>query len=348
MFDISLEFPEIILSDIIRLFQKSSRKVSMTTPTPHDSFFKDVFGPGKANILALFALLDAPFFSRIDPASLTYLSGEMIGEGLATSYRSDLVGSFLVADAKVDGEPLEFVFLFEHKSFSDRNIPFKLACLVAALWARFLREGKTPLPVVPILIHHGERPWSQPVRLSEILGLRPELAVGMPDYALHVIDLTRLDDQEIRRKVAEPVSRVSLAAMKHTHDPLPSFLKVVAEFLEELGENRDILMSIGTSVIDYAVQVHPEVSPQEMLSLLTTVTQENETMYTVIDLLRDQGIERGIEQGIERGRQEGRKESIEKLLLKGAHSPEEIASILDVDLAWVQGIARSVAERKHP
>ena len=60
-------------------------------------------------------------------------------------------------------------------------------------------------------------------------------------------------------------------------------------------------------------------------------------MYTVIDLLRDQGIERG--------RQEGRKESIEKLLLKGAHSPEEIASILDVDLAWVQGIARSVAEK---
>ena len=63
-----------------------------TTPTPHDSFFKDVFGPGKANLPALFSLLDAPFASRIDPASLTYLSGETIGEGIATSFRSDLVG----------------------------------------------------------------------------------------------------------------------------------------------------------------------------------------------------------------------------------------------------------------
>ena len=81
-------------------------------------------------------------------------------------------------------------------------------------------------------------------------------------------------------------------------------------------------------------------------------------MYTVIDLLRDQGIEKGIEQGIEKGRQEGlqeglqkglqkgRQEDIEKLLVKGALSPEEIASILEVDLVWVQKIARTVAGTK--
>jgi predicted transposase/invertase (TIGR01784 family) len=62
-------------------------------------------------------------------------------------------------------------------------------------------------------------------------------------------------------------------------------------------------------------------------------------MYTVIDLLRDQGIEKGMEQGIEKGRQEGRQEDIEKLL-KGILSPEEIASALEVDLAWVEEIAR--------
>ena len=131
--------------------------------------------------------------------------------------------------------------------------------------------------------------------------------------------------------------------MKNIHDPLPAFLGVVAEVLGELGENRDILLSIGTSVIDYAVHVHPEISPQEMLSMLITVTRENKTMYTVIDLLRDQGIEQGLEKGIEKGRQEGRQEDIEKLLLKGILSPEEIASVLEVDRAWVEEIARKVA-----
>ena len=93
--------------------------------------------------------------------------------------------------------------------------------------------------------------------------------------------------------------------------------------------------------------------------MLTTVTRENKTMYTVIDLLRDQGIEQGLEKGIEKGRQEGRLEGrqegrqegrlegrledIEKLLLKGILSPEEIASVLEVDRAWVEEIARKVA-----
>ena len=69
-------------------------------------------------------------------------------------------------------------------------------------------------------------------------------------------------------------------------------------------------------------------------------------MYTVIDLLRDQGIEQGIEkgrqEGLQKGLQEGRQEDIEKLLVKGILSPEEIASVLEVDLAWVEEIARRV------
>ena len=81
-------------------------------------------------------------------------------------------------------------------------------------------------------------------------------------------------------------------------------------------------------------------------------------MYTVIDLLRDQGIEKGIEKGIEqgfekgivkgieKGRQEGRMEDVQKLLLKKVLSPEEIASVLEVDRAWVEEIARKIAEKK--
>ena len=69
-------------------------------------------------------------------------------------------------------------------------------------------------------------------------------------------------------------------------------------------------------------------------------------MYTVIDLLRDQGIELGLEKGIEKGRQEGRQEDIEKLLLKGILSPDEIASVLEVDRAWVEEIARQVTRKK--
>ena len=73
-------------------------------------------------------------------------------------------------------------------------------------------------------------------------------------------------------------------------------------------------------------------------------------MYTVIDLLRDQGIEKGIEkgrqEGLQEGRQEGRQDDIEKLLSKGILSPPEIASALEVDRAWVEEIAKHIAGRK--
>ena len=151
------------------------------------------------------------------------------------------------------------------------------------------------------------------------------------------IDLCRIDDDELRRRVPDPEPRVSLAAMKHIHDPLPAFLGVVAEFLEDFAGDRDILLNIGTNVIDYASHVHPEVPPAEMLSLFTTLTQEKD-MTTMVDLLR--------EQGLQQGRQEGRQEDIEKLLLKGVLSPEEIASVLEVDRAWVEEIARKVL--RHP
>jgi len=87
-----------------------------------------------------------------------------------------------------------------------------------------------------------------------------------------------------------------------------------------------------------------------MLSLLTTITREDQSMYTVIDLLRDQGIEKGIEkgrqEGLQEGRQEGRQDDIEKLLSKGILSPPEIASVLEVDRAWVEEIAKHIAGRK--
>ena len=69
-------------------------------------------------------------------------------------------------------------------------------------------------------------------------------------------------------------------------------------------------------------------------------------MYTVIDLLRDQGIEKGIEKGRQEGLQQGRQEDIEKLLSKGVLSPAEIASALEVDRAWVEEIAKHIAGRK--
>ena len=58
-------------------------------------------------------------------------------------------------------------------------------------------------------------------------------------------------------------------------------------------------------------------------------------MTTVLDLIKEEGIQEGIQMGI----QMGRDETITRLLRHSSLSPQEIASILEVDLSRVLSLA---------
>ena len=60
----------------------------------------------------------------------------------------------------------------------------------------------------------------------------------------------------------------------------------------------------------------------------------------------EKGRQEGRQEGLQEGLQQGRQEDIEKLLSKGILSPPEIASVLEVDRAWVEEIAKHIAGRK--
>ncbi len=65
-------------------------------------------------------------------------------------------------------------------------------------------------------------------------------------------------------------------------------------------------------------------------------------MPNIVEKWMDVGRQEGIQKGIQEGRQEGRQESIEKLLRRKILTPSEIASVLEVDLAWVLEIQASL------
>jgi len=205
------------------------------TPTPHDYFFKDVFGPGSGHLPALFSLMDPAFAAHVDPASLKFLPGESIGDGLATSTRTDLTASFFVAGGTIDGKDSRFVFIFEHKSYFAPLIHFQLLHLVDAAWSRAIREGSDPLPVIPILLYHGPRPWPHPLRLSEVLGIAPGAAPGLPDFELQIVDLSRLSDTTIREKVRDFEPMIAFLAMKHIYESRKEFIRVILRTTGEIA-----------------------------------------------------------------------------------------------------------------
>ncbi len=320
--------------------------------TPHDSFFKDVFGPGKGHLPSLVSLIDGSLASRIDTSSLEYLPGESIAEDLARSTRSDLSASLLVSSARIDGGDARIAFIFEHKSSLPHHIHIPLLSLVSSLLSRDLREGRKPCPVIPVVLYHGRAPWTLPTRLSEALDLSPELAPRLPDFELTLIDLSRFSDETLKDKIAHPEPLVSLSVMKHIFEPPESVLGHFVRLIKTLSPSRDILKRIVDTTLHYISYAKRSHHPQEIRTIFTTFLAE-EKMTTVLDLIKEEGIQEGIQKGIQKGIQEGiqkgiqegiqmgRDEDITRLLRYSSLSPQEIASILEVDLSRVLSLADS-------
>ena len=68
-------------------------------------------------------------------------------------------------------------------------------------------------------------------------------------------------------------------------------------------------------------------------------------MTTVLDLLKEEGFQEGFQEGLQEARQKGFQEAqdkdITRLLQHTSLSPQEIASILEVDLSRVLSLADS-------
>ena len=320
--------------------------------TPHDSFFKDVFGPGKQHLPSLIPLIDRSLASRIDISSLEYLPGESIAEDLAHSTRSDLSASLLLSGARIDGEDARIAFIFEHKSSLPHHIHIPLLSLVSALLSRDLREGRKPCPVIPVVLYHGRAPWTLPMRLSEALELSPELAPRLPDFELTLIDLSRFSDETLKEKIAHPEPLVSLSVMKHIFESPESVLGHFVRLIKNLSPPRDILKRIVDTTLHYISHAKRHHHPQEIRTIFTTFLAE-EKMTTVLDLLKEEGLQEGLQKGRQEGRQEGLQEGLQKgvqegqdkditrLLQHTSLSPQEIASILEVNLSRVLSLADS-------
>lgn len=56
-------------------------------------------------------------------------------------------------------EALVYVLL-EHKSVPNRMVAFQLLRYMVRIWEQCLREGNEICPITPLILYHGERPWS--------------------------------------------------------------------------------------------------------------------------------------------------------------------------------------------
>ena len=312
----------------------------------HDRFFKSTLGRPDRLGPVLKALLPSELAASFDPASLVPLATESVGEGLDSSLMD------LVFSARFGGQESRIHLIVEHKSAPDPWVHFQINHYLSGLWIRDRKEGRAPVPLLPIVFYHGVRPWVLPGRLSDVLTPPSELRAVNPDFVLPVIDLRRVEDEELRSRLDDVEAVLALLALKHIFEGM----EVCARYLLKEIAERKAPYGILKPEIDYIGGVHGVHGPQEMKRVLDPIAREVGMAQSIVDTWIQEGVQQGIQQGVQQGIQQGlqqgiqqgiqqdQEQVIQRLLRRGGFSHEEIASLMNVEVARVQKIAESVAK----
>ena len=201
----------------------------------HDRFFRWVFSrPDTAHGLVR-EYLPADVVARLDLGTLEIWHHTHVAESQRES-RSDAVYRVRL----VDGRRAWVYVLVEHKSGPDRPdrpVAAQLLRYLAALWELHgSAGGGLPLPVViPLVIHHGPRPWKLPTELAEMVEASGALAPFVPRLRYLLLDLRVTEDEQVR---GDPPVRATLLALRHVFDK--DLRGRVVEILAELRGYGDL------------------------------------------------------------------------------------------------------------
>jgi predicted transposase YdaD len=197
-------------------------------------------------------------------------------------------------------------FLFEHKSQSDRLTAFQLLSYIVRIWEKRLRDGLDLCPIIPLVVYHGERPWSAARGLQELLNAPSSLAEYQVDFRFPLLDLGELDDSEI---TGEPILQSTLRLLKYSRSQqlvgmLGELLLRIAQAIPD-SQLPEWIKAIGV----YVMSVNKNIDSQEYRQTLKSILPVQFEPGSLADRL--------LIQGREEGRQEGRQEGEQFGVLKG-------------------------------
>jgi hypothetical protein len=204
------------------------------TTTPHDALFKYTFSQPQHAIELFRSVLPAAVLPHIDFGTLRMEPTSFIDDELRARF-SDLLFS-----VRLDRKRAYVYLLLEHQSSPERLMCRRLLRYVLDTWERNLEEhektGRLPV-VIPIVLHHGEHGWTEPVSLrelydapAEVLGaLRPFL----PELTFLLFDVAPQADAALHACALSAVVRMTLWAFKHVRHN--------RNVLPDLYEARDLL-----------------------------------------------------------------------------------------------------------
>jgi predicted transposase/invertase (TIGR01784 family) len=261
------------------------------------------------------AVVPAVVADAIDWQTLTSVPGNFVDLELGQQY-TDLLFS---AQWK-DGSELLAYILFEHFSAPpktrDGPMAYRLLRYQVRIWEEWFSrhpEAKTLPMIIPVVMYHGQAPWSEPRLFGDVLAVppavRPAVEPFLVQFAYLLNDLSEISDDELRTRAMTAVAKLVTLCFKHARTR-PDFMALLGRWIDVVREVVQAPNGLAAlaQVLCYVLQVSEHVERNALKALLAREIgpETEEAIVTAGQLL--------IEQGRQQGREEGRLRLQELLL----------------------------------
>jgi len=218
--------------------------------------------------------------------------------------------------------------LVEHQSTVDKLMPFRILQYICNIIDGHLKHTKTKeIPFVyPLVIYHAKQPYPCSTDIRDLVKAPKELVEKYFLKPFQLIDLTQIQDEEMRKHAWGGVMEF---ALKHVFasdilSHLKGFVDVM-QYVEQTGGGEYI-----SSMLQYLFGRGQVGDKEAFFQLVNEVSLETgEKVMTLAEQFKQEGLQEGLQQaktlaeqfkqeGVQQGREEKAMEIASRLLEEGA------------------------------
>ena len=193
--------------------------------------------------------------------------------------------------------------------------------------------------MIPFVFYHGDKTWNLGRSFGDGFDLGARERRIFSEYISDFqIALFKLNDADLDAMIRDAALRAVLGVMQNIREP--DFPERLVPLLRGLAETRDPSKKLALlrTLLIYIMNTREQESTEEIKRALIAarIRDNEETMATIADRLREEGLNQGLERGRAEGARKAKLETARAMLARGMDM-ETVLEITGLDRESLEG-----------